>query len=73
MKTSEFLHLDWVDLSKGLIVAMGGATISAVQSSLEAGSFTFNCKTIAGVALASGLSYLAKNFFTPAKNITPAH
>jgi hypothetical protein len=28
--------------------------------------------TIAGVALASGLSYLAKNFFTPAQTVTPA-
>jgi hypothetical protein len=72
MKTSLLFTLDFKDLGKGLLVAIGGAVISAIETSVQAGSLTFNWKTIAGVALASGLSYLAKNFFTPAQTITPA-
>jgi len=72
MKTSQLFTLDFKDLAKGLLVAVGGAIISAIETSVSAGSLTFNWKTIVGVAIASGLSYLAKNFFTPAQTITPA-
>lgn len=72
MQTSSLFSLDLKDLGKGLLVAVGGAVISAAQSSLQTGALTFNWKAIGGVALAAGLSYLAKNFFTPAKTITPA-
>lgn len=72
MKTSSFLTLDFKDLGKGLIVAVGGAVVAVVQKSLEIGSLTFNWHLIGGVALASGLSYLAKNFFTPATIVKAA-
>jgi len=72
MQTSSLFSLDLKDLGKGLLVAVGGAVISAAQSTLQTGAPTFNWKNIGGVALAAGLSYLAKNFFTPAKTITPA-
>ncbi|HEY4326155.1 MAG TPA: hypothetical protein VGN20_19365 [Mucilaginibacter sp.] len=72
MKTSTLFSLNFQDLAKGLLVAVGGAVIAAIETSVQAGSLTFNWKTIGGVALASGLSYLAKNFFTPAQTITPA-
>jgi len=73
MQTSSLFSLDFKDLGKGLLVAVGGAVIAAVQSSLQDGRLTFNLKNIGGVALAAGLSYLAKNFFTPAKTVTPAN
>jgi hypothetical protein len=71
MKTSSLFSLDFKDLGKGLLVAIGGAVIAAVETSVKAGSLTFNWQSIGGVAIAAGLSYLGKNFFTPAKTITP--
>jgi len=72
MKTSSLFSLDFKDLGKGLLVAVGGAVIAAVETSIQADSLTFSWKTIGGVALAAGLSYLGKNFFTPAQLVTPA-
>lgn len=72
MKTSPLFKLNWLDAGKGLLVAVGGAVITLVQNSLQSGSLTFDWKAIGSVALAAGLSYLAKNFFTPAKLISPA-
>lgn len=72
MKTSNLFSLNLQDLGKGLLVAAGGAVIAAVESSLQIGQFSINWKTIGSVALAAGLSYLAKNFFTPAQTVTPA-
>ncbi|WP_259071208.1 hypothetical protein HDF24_24105 [Mucilaginibacter sp. X4EP1] len=67
MKTSSLFSLNLQDFAKGLIVAVGGAVIAAIQSSIQAGSLTFNWQVIGSVALAAGLSYLGKNFFTPAQ------
>jgi hypothetical protein len=67
MKTSNFLRLDWNDLGKGLLVATGGAVLTAIQNTVSAGLLTFDWKAIGGVALAAGVSYLAKNLFTPAQ------
>ncbi len=72
MKTSPFLSLNWNDLGKGLLVAVGGAVIGAIETSIQAGSLVFNWKAIGAIALAAGLSYLGKNFFTPATVVTPA-
>lgn len=72
MKTSPLFSLNLKDLGKGLVVAVGGAVIAAVETSVQAGSMTFNWKAIGGVALAAGLSYLGKNFCTPAKMVTKA-
>ena len=71
MQTSSLFSLDFKDLGKGLLVAVGGAVIAAIENSLQAGSLSFNWKAIGSVALAAGLSYLAKNFFTPAKTVAP--
>jgi hypothetical protein len=71
MQTSSLFSLNFKDLGKGLLVAVGGAVIAAIETSVQAGSLTFNWKTIGGVALAAGLSYLGKNFFTPAQTVTP--
>lgn len=72
MKTSPLFSLNLHDLAKGLIVSVGGAVIAAVETSLKAGSLTFNWQTIGSVALAAGLSYLSKNFFTPAQIVRSA-
>ena len=72
MKTSSLFSLDFKDLGKGLLVAVGGAAIAAIETSISAGSLTFDWKAIGGVALAAGLSYLVKNLFTPAQTVTPA-
>ena len=72
MKTSSLFSLNLSDLGKGLLVAAGGAVITAVENAMKAGSISFDWKTIGGVALAAGLSYLGKNFFTPAKLVNPA-
>ncbi|MFI5138211.1 MAG: hypothetical protein ACHQIM_10315 [Sphingobacteriales bacterium] len=72
MQTSSLFSLDFKDLGKGLLVAVGGAAIAAVETSVQAGTLTFSWKAIGGAALAAGLSYLVKNFFTPAQTIMPA-
>ena len=72
MQTSPLFSLNIKDLAKGLIVAIGGAAITAIENSIQAGSLTLDWKAIGSVALAAGLSYLGKNFFTPAKTVTPA-
>ncbi len=72
MQTSQLFSLDLRDLAKGLLVAIGGAVLAAIENSVQSGSLTFDWKTIGSVALAAGLSYLGKNFFTPAKTVTPA-
>lgn len=70
MKTSNLYTLNLQDAGKGLIVAMGGAVVAAVEASLNAGSFTFNWRQIGMTGLAAGLAYLGKNFFTPAKTVS---
>jgi hypothetical protein len=72
MKTSSLFSLNLTDLGKGLLVAVGGAVIAAIENVLQAGTISFDWKAIGSVALAAGLSYLGKNFFTPAKLVTPA-
>jgi hypothetical protein len=71
MKTSNLYSLDLKDLAKGLIVAVGSAVITTIQTSLQAGSLNFNWKLIGTVALGAGIAYLGKNFFTPASTKTP--
>ena len=70
MQTSPLFTIDFKDLGKGLLVAVGGAAIAAVETSIQAGSLILSWKTIGSVALAAGLSYLGKNFFTPAKTVS---
>jgi len=66
MKTSNLYSLDLKDLAKGLVVAIGSAVITTIQTSLQAGSLNFNWKLIGTIALGAGIAYLGKNFFTSA-------
>ncbi|MDR3693363.1 hypothetical protein [Mucilaginibacter sp.] len=72
MQTSPLFSLDFKDLGKGLLVSVGGAVIAAMETSVKAGTLTINWRFIGSVALAAGLAYLGKNFFTPAKTVTQA-
>lgn len=68
---SSFFNLNWQDLGKGLIMAVGGAVFSVIQTSISAGVFTFNVTDIWHTALAAAVIYLGKNLFTPTpKTIT---
>lgn len=69
MKTSDKFSLDLRDAAKGLIIAISGAVIAVIETCLNTGSLSFNWHQIGMTAIAAGLAYLAKNFFTPAKII----
>lgn len=65
MKQSNFLSLNWADFGKGLLMAILTPVVVIIQQSLEAGVFTFDWKSIGLGAIAGGVAYLVKNFFTP--------
>lgn len=65
--TSSQFTLKINDIVKGLVVAIITPVFTIILTSLNAGVLTFNWKIIAATAVASGLSYLLKNFFTPAQ------
>jgi hypothetical protein len=64
MKKSAFLSLNWLDLGKGLVMAILTPIMAVITQSLESGSFVFDWKTIGLSAAAGGFAYLVKNFFT---------
>ena len=67
MTNSNFLSLNWKDIVKGLLMAVLTPCILIIQQSLDAGNLVFNWKQIGMAAIAGGLAYLVKNFFsTPA-------
>jgi hypothetical protein len=70
--TSKQYSLNTRDLLKGLLVAVITPVITVITSSLNAGSLTFDWKVIGATALAAGLAYLVKNFFTPAQTVLTA-
>jgi hypothetical protein len=67
--TSKKFNLKAPDWLKAFIVAAISPVIPIILQSLNAGTFTLDWKTIGTTALASGLAYLAKNFFSPAQTI----
>ena len=75
METSKQISLDLFDTGKGVVVAAGGAVISGiytvVESGLSTGHIVINWSVVGISALAAGLSYLNKNFFTKGATITP--
>jgi len=60
----KFLRLDYKDLAKGLLIAILTPALLVIQQSLSDGHLVFNWNNILAVALAGGLSYLIKNFFS---------
>lgn len=67
MKDSNFLSLGWLDIAKGLVVAILTPVFVIVQQSLDAGVLVFEWKSILMAAIAGALGYLTKNFFTAPK------
>jgi hypothetical protein len=66
MKQSPLFSLNWNDAIKGLIMAVGTPALFIIQQAIANGQFVFNWKQIGMAALAGGVAYLVKNFFTPA-------
>lgn len=71
--TSGFGKLNIADYSKGALLAVINAVLTTVYTSLSAGSLSFNWKAIGLVAATTAVSYLLKNFFTPAVLQTPVN
>lgn len=61
---SDFLKLNFNDILKGLLMAILTPVVYVVQESLSLGILTFDWKAIGVSALAGGVAYLIKNFFT---------
>jgi len=68
MKESNFLSLNWLDFGKGILIAVLTPIFVVVQQSIEAGTLTFDLKSIAIAGIGGGLAYLTKNFFTKPNN-----
>jgi hypothetical protein len=67
--TSELYSLDVKDILKGLLVSAGSAIVTTIQNMITSGSIDW--KAIGSVALAAGVAYLVKNFFTGSHIMTP--
>ena len=67
MNKSNFLSLNWLDIAKGLVMAVLTPIVTVIGQSIEAGNFTYDWKTIGLSAAAGGFAYLVKNFFTSNK------
>jgi len=65
MKKSTFLNLNIQDFLKGLIMTVGGGIVAIIAPSIESGTFVFNWTVIWHTAVATGLTYIAKNLFSP--------
>jgi len=65
MEQSKFLSLNWGDVLKGLIMAVGTPALLIIQQAIANGQFVFNWRQIGMAAIAGGVAYLLKNFFTP--------
>ena len=63
--TSKQFRLNVPDWVKAFIVAAISPVVPILLSSLNAGTFTVNWKEVGTTALAAGIAYLAKNFFSP--------
>lgn len=65
--TSTQFSVNWGDMLKGAIVAAITTPITIILESLNAGSFVVDWQHIGTIALAGFLSYIVKNFLTPAR------
>lgn len=64
--TNQQYQLNWNDLTRGLLLAVISAVLTAVLEGLNEGGFeAINWKAILLVGATTAVSYLVKNFFTP--------
>ncbi len=64
---SNFFSLNWLDLGKGLLVAVIGSILTAVYQAIQAGQLTWTWAFFQPIVLtgvAAGIAYLIKNFFS---------
>ena len=64
---SNFFSLNWLDLAKGLLVAVIGAILTGVYQAIQAGSLVWTWlfwQPIILTGVGAGLAYLIKNFFS---------
>jgi len=64
---SNFFSLNWLDLGKGLLVAVIGAILTAVYQAIQSGQLTWTWAFFQPIVLtgvAAGIAYLIKNFFS---------
>lgn len=66
MKTSNLFSLDWNDILKGLLMAVGTPVVVQIEQTIDKGSLTFNWHLLGMAAIGGLVAYLGKNFFTPA-------
>lgn len=64
MKQSKQFSINWRDVSKGLIVAIGTPVLLAVERVIDAGKMDFSWKALLMAGIGGGVTYLIKNFFT---------
>lgn len=70
--TSKQFWLNSKDFLRGLLMAVLTAPLTAIYTTIQAGSFTLDWKAIGLMASGGFLAYIIKNFFTPsAVKITP--
>lgn len=72
MKTSPLYSINWKDAIKSLVIAVGSPVLVAVERVIDAGKMDFSWKSLAMIGIGGGVSYLLKNFFTPAQTVTKA-
>lgn len=61
---STFLSLTGTDFLKALLMAVLAPVLFIIQQSIAAGALTFNWHQIEMAAIAGGVGYLIKNFFS---------
>lgn len=66
MKEAGLFSINWNDVIKGLVMAVLTPVVFIVQQTLEKGTLVFNWQSIGMAAVAGGVGYIIKNFFTPA-------
>jgi hypothetical protein len=65
--TNSQFSINWKDLTRGLLIAVITAVLTAVLDGLNKGSLDLDWKSIGVIALTAGVSYLVKNYFTPSE------
>jgi len=64
---SNFFAINWMDLLKGLLVAVIGAILTGIYEAITAGSLTWTWAFFQPIVLtgvAAGIAYLIKNFLS---------
>lgn len=67
--TSQRFTLNFRDVLKGLIMAVILPVLTIIQTSISAGSLTFDWKLIGLTAAGGFVAYIIKNFLSPAEII----